>query len=299
MGSGRSRAARERLKRAREAAVRRPPIDPRSRWEQVEIAVLSNAVVAYLLITGRIDPLGLVLLVASEAILLSIVEAVESRFVPPEAREEQLRSSLVGRIAILLFILAVLLGFNLLLIVSVLKRGDAVRAFLEAPLATLHAEQIVAPLAVTFLGALLGAARDLVRYRERGGPFEATPGRNAIARWLVLILAVLPHAVPLIGMLWLGFRLLVWRSDRAARGLGKSVAAWQVIGWFGLWIATFFLVVRLYASGLAGWSVFFCVAKTVADLALAFAPGSAAEGEDVDSTPGPAPRDGAESSAVR
>ncbi|HXU30010.1 MAG TPA: hypothetical protein VN851_05480 [Thermoanaerobaculia bacterium] len=259
---------------------RRPPRDRRAQLEQLLAVFASNAFIGFLLVSGRIDPLGLVLLVAFEALLLSVVEAVESRFVPPEARADNLKQFLPARLALLLFIFAVILGCNLALISAVLKMGDAVLALLRDPSAALRESQILWPLGVTLLGGVVGAVRDLRRFRERGGgKLVSTPGWNAGARWLIVILSVIPHAVPLLGLLALGGRYLAKRSDRAARGLATPIAWWQIAMFFVVWSATFFAAARFYTSGLAGWSTAFCVAKFLSDAYFAGTLGTGKESD--------------------
>lgn len=242
----------------------------------------SNALIGYLLVSHRIDPLGLVLLVAFEALLLSVVETVESRFVPPEARPDHLRQNLAARFALLLVCFAALLGFSLALIAAVLGMGDEVIAILRQPLAALRGYQLIWPLGITFLGGVAGAARDLRRFREKGGQLASTPGWNAGARWLVLILCVLPHAVPLIGLIGFGNRYIVKRNERVERGLAPPVASWQIALFFVVWFATFFAVAKIYTSGIAGWTIAFCVAKFISD---AYFAGALGTGKTSDSQP--------------
>jgi hypothetical protein len=79
---------RQSLDEWKEILARYPLTSYRALAFNILTALSANALTAWLVITGRMTPFELVLLVALEAALLIGMALLQQRFVPPEAREK-------------------------------------------------------------------------------------------------------------------------------------------------------------------------------------------------------------------
>jgi hypothetical protein len=244
-------------------------------WEMVRqlLSVAgSNAVVLYLVATGRMRPFHLVALVALEAVLLTSIAWVQSRMVPRSALLDQ-PQPLRARLGTLAFGL-VWLGFVYAIILgAMLDAGGEVIAAFRNPLATLRQDALLWPLALTTTFALADAVRDWMHWRSAGGYFLSTPGFNSVARWLTLFLGGIPFFVPLAFGVF-SIATLVDRLSKRKRG-GAAAAAGSRFAPIlapALIAGVFAVIGWLLNAGVSGWAVGYCSAKLASESFLVFLP---------------------------
>jgi hypothetical protein len=143
---------------------------------------VSNLFIGYLVITGRIQPLSLIALVAIEALLLVAVQAMQMRFIPASAVPREFRGSIAAQFGGLLFALVVVVLANWLIISVATKAGGSVLSILWHPLDAVRHSQLGWPLAVTLALALLNARDDVRWHAAHGGDFVSTPGLRMCCR---------------------------------------------------------------------------------------------------------------------
>ncbi len=260
-----------------DALIRRYPLGSRGDLvRQLALTVLSNLVVARLLITGQMLPFHLVLLVALEALLLSSIAYAQHRFVPRTAIMESPEKQSVGqRIFTLGFGLFWLAGVYGMVLSFLAPSGDAVRTFLDDPLAGIVAARLHWPLAITAGSALFDAVRDHLHWREvqepHGGFFVSTPGFSAVARWLTLFLGGIPFLMPL-AILAFGLSVLIKRLEKKVSLATPDNAKWAVLVVPLLGFAIFGTMGTLLRAGLAGWVIGYTVAKIASEIFIVCLP---------------------------
>lgn len=254
-----------------DALIRRYPLGSRGDLvRQLALTVISNLIVARLLITGQMLPFHLVLLVALEALLLSAVAYAQHRFVPRTAIMESPEKQSVGqRIFTLGFGLVWLAGVYGMVLSFLAPSGT----FLDDPLAGIVAARLHWPLAITAGSALLDAVRDHLHWREvqepQGGFFVSTPGFSAVARWLTLFLGGIPFLMPL-AILAFGLSVLIKRLEKKVST--PDNAKWAVLVVPILGFAIFGTMGTLLRAGLAGWVIGYTVAKIASEIFIVCLP---------------------------
>jgi hypothetical protein len=233
----------------------------------------SNAVVLYLLVTGRMRPFHLVVLVAIEALLLSAIAWIQSRLVPRSALMESKPQPLRARLGTLAFG-AVWLGFVYAIILgAMLGAGGEVLEAIRHPLATLRQDALLWPLTLTATFAVTDAIRDWMHWRSMGGYFLSTPGFNSAARWLTLFLGGIPFFVPLAFGVWT-ISTLIERVNKRRAGTPAPAAASRLAPVIAPALAAGLLGVMgwLLEAGVSGWAVGYCSAKLASESFLVFLP---------------------------
>ncbi len=242
--------------------------------------LLANGLVAFLLATGRIDPLSLLLWVAIDGAILGAVEAVQEWLAPSALLPPPLRHGTLGRLGVAFLCASGIVFVDAFVLWAMIHDPGSFWLFLGRPFADHASASLAAPLAITLAVALLDARRDAQRL-ARGGAYESTPGRNAQARWLALLLGALPHAMPLLSLAAVGSGYFRRRAQRlGAAAVSAPVSRWALLALAALGIAVFLLVGWLLGSGLAGWSVAFCIGKFSSEALLLVVPRASA-GETV------------------
>lgn len=255
--------------------MRRYPVtSPLALASPVLTALVANAMTARLLMSGRMTPFELVVLVALEAVLLIGVGWLQGLGLPRGAIEKN-PMPMRERLLTFGFGLLWLGGVYAIVFVGMVPSGDEILRAARDPSAFLAHSTLKWPLLVTAAGALLDVLRDAAHFRRHGGTFISTPGFNGAARWLTLFLGGIPLFVPLVALLLAighaGKRLAaLWKRlydashERAFVVLVVMVPllAWLVpagIGRLGAWLEP-------GIRGVGGWAMCYASAKFTAEL---------------------------------
>lgn len=235
---------------------------------------VSNLFIGYLVITGRIQPLSLIALVAIEALLLVAVQAMQMRFIPASAVPREFRGPIAAPFGGLLFLLVVVVLANWLIISVATNASGPVLSILWHPLDAVRHSQLGWPLAVTLALALLNARDDARWHAAHGGDFVSTSGLGAQARILTVILGTIPHVLPFAALLWVGRKHFERERRRRDEGAAQR-PAWLtpavVCGLGASGVVALAATGRLISSGLAGWTIAFCMAKFLSEVFIASA----------------------------
>lgn len=246
---------------------RYPPGNRLSLVRQIAMMLASNAFTVYLLITHRMQPVHLVLLVAIEAVLLSLVSIGQSSFVPAEAKPKSDQTP-IQRIYTLAFGLFWLTVVYSLVFAGLFHMDLPFGTLIRNPLETLGRAGMYWPLGITLASAIADSWKDAVYFRERGGIFMSTPGLNAIARWLTLFLGGIPYLIPLAAVAWAisqGVKRLEKRMIRQSIPTDARLAL-LVVPLLGLGV--FGVMGSLISAGLSGWAIGYCSAKFASELLI-------------------------------
>lgn len=248
---------------------RYPLSSPLDLVRQFAVLALGNLVTARLVVRGELRPWELVFLVALEALVLSLIAAIQVRFVPASARLEK-PQPLAQRIPVLLFGL-VWLGFVYGIILGAYV-GDLkpLLAAARDPWTALRTSPVRWPFAIALLGAFADAIADWRHWRARGGPFLSTPGFNAGARWLTLFLGGIPFFVPIAGIGW-AIATMVQRLERRKSGAAGSMGL-QALLIPLLALGVFGTMGWLIHAGVLGWAIGYCSAKVASEALILFLP---------------------------
>jgi hypothetical protein len=246
---------------------RYPPGSRASLVQQIVLMLASNAFIVYQLVTHRMQPLHLVLLVAVEAVLLSVVAFVQSRAVPPEARTPsgQTAGQRIGALAFGLFWLAAVYSF---VFVGLLGAGGALWALVRQPWETIRQGGLLWPLAITLFAAFRDSIQDASYFREKGGIFLSTPGLNAIARWLTLFLGGIPFFIPLVAVGWVLSKVIERVNRRGIQGSVPTDVRLAILVIPLLFLGMFGVMGSLISAGLSGWAIGYCAAKFASELLI-------------------------------
>ncbi len=235
--------------------------------------LLGNGLALYFLVRGEMTPLELVVLVAVEALALSLIARIQWFLTPRAARPPEPEGQ-GNKLFTLLFGLGWLAVVYYLVFWMYLQSGDAVVAAGEDPLALIAQPRILWPLAITVIFALMDAVQDQIHFRTHGGQFVGTPGFSGMARWLTLFLGAIPFVIPLL-VLVMGLATAARLSLGAGRRMpGRARVFSVVLGLnLGLIAALSLTVGGLFKLGVAGWAIGFISAKIASEalmLALPF-----------------------------
>lgn len=266
--------ARRQSLREWETILRRYPLASPWGLAWQALTVLSgNVLVAWLVTTGRMSPLELVLLVAVEAVLLVLIAWVQSRFVPPEAIKRS-NESFGQKLFVFLFGLVWLGAVYGLVLGAFVQQGAEVKRLLDDPAAFLLASHIKWPLMITLAGAAVDALQDHAHFGRHGGIFLSTPGLQGVARWLTLFLGGIPFFMPIVAVAGGLFALIAKTGEwLRARGAGAGAQnAWMVLAMPVLSVAFFATFGWLVTSEVSGWAVGYATAKFAAELFIVCLP---------------------------
>ena len=256
-----------------EALTKRYPAGDRQALAvQIALMLASNAFTVYLLMTGKMKPAHLVLLVAIEAILLTLVAVLQSATVPPEARPKSEQTP-VQRIYTLAFGLFWLTVVYSLVFAGFFHMDLPFGKLIRNPRETLEQAGMLWPLGITLFAALVDAWKDAAHFREHGGTFLSTPGLNGIARWLTLFLGGIPFLIPLAAFAWVISQVAQRLSKRYTPPRPEAlliVLPILALGMFGL-------IGGLLSAGISGWAIGYCSAKFVSELLILCLPVIAAK----------------------
>lgn len=276
-----------------------------SRWAlgfQILTALSANALIAWLVMTRRMTPFELVVLVALEAALLISVAWLQGKTVPPEAIEKH-PMSMRERLGTLAFGLFWLGGVYSFVFFGFVPSSDEFLRAARDPLTFLASSNLKWPLAITAAGALVDALQDAAHFRRHGGTFLSTPGFHGAARWLTLFLGGIPFFVPLVGFVvvikLVGERVAAKVQKHFGNRNGRALpililmipfAAWGVlsgVGWIGEWLEPMI-------EGVGWWALCYATAKFVADLFVVSLPliASKAHAEETEALAKPATAQG-------
>lgn len=275
-----------------------------SRWAlglQIALTLTSNGVIAWLVVTGRMTPFELVVLVALEAALLIGIAWLQGRTVPPEARE---KNPMSGRERLVTFAFALfwLSGVHAFVFLGFVPSGPEILAAIRDPLAFLASSNLKWPLLITLLGAAIDALQDRAHFAKHGGTFLSTPGFHGAARWLTLFLGGIPFVVPffgfVIGLKLAGERIAAAVQRRFGRPEGRMLIVMIMMiplaGWLALtgiaWILS--SIDNALDSGVAWWALCYAAAKFVAELFIVCVPliASKAHAEEAEALANPKAR---------
>lgn len=237
-------------------------------------ALVSNAMIARFLMSGRMTPFELVVLVALEAVLLTAIAWLQGLGMPREAIQKNPMPAR-ERLATLGFGLFWLGGVYTLVFLAMAPSRDEILRAAHDPLAFLDRSNLKWPLLITLAGAALDSLQDAAHFRRHGGTFLSTPGFHGAARWLTLFLGGIPFFVPLVALVFgiaqVGkLAVAAWKKrfgtshDRVQTVaiLMIPVAGWLVlngIGWIDAWLEP-------QVRGVGWWAVCYASAKFVAEL---------------------------------
>ncbi|MGQ0799975.1 MAG: hypothetical protein ACT4NL_07695 [Pseudomarimonas sp.] len=256
---------------------------------QIGATLAGNGLIAWLVISGRMTPFELVLLVFIEALLLIGIAWLQRRLVPADAVESDAMSGM-ERLKTLGFLLFWLAGVYSFVLFGFVPSGAEMLGALRDPLGYLAGSSIKWPLLITLTLAAIDAAQDRRHFRRHGGMFYSTPGLQGAARGLTLILGGIPFVVPFFGFT-IGLKLGV---ERAHGWLTRGVAnpSWKAFISTVLALTVLGLVIgglvladhidRALASGVAWWALCYAAAKFVSELFIVCLPliASKAKAED-------------------
>ena len=290
------------------------PRKPLSEWEQmlaryplaspwglafqIGSTLAGNALVVWLVASGRMTPFELVVLVAIEALLLIGLAWLQSRAVPPEAVERN-PMPLRERLGTFAFLLVWLGGVYAFVFFGFVPSGAEMLAALRDPLGFLAGSSLKWPLLITLVTAAVDALQDHAHFRRHGGKFLSTPGFQGAARMLTLILGGIPFAVPFFGAV-IGLKLAVEKiharltqgpRNPQRKALVTSVLAVTVLALvWGAGAAVDRIDLALQ-RGVAWWALCYGAAKFVSELFIVCLPliATKAHAEDEAKAKAPAP----------
>ena len=269
-------ARRESLAQWKQLMTRYPLSSPLALASPVLAALCANAMTAGLLMSGRMTPFELVVLVALEAVLLIGIGWLQGLGLPREAIEKN-PMPVRERLLTFGFGLFWLGGVYTIVFVGMVPSVDEIVRAARDPLAFLARSNLKWPLLVTAAGALLDWMQDAAYFRRHGGAFLSTPGFHGVARWLTLFLGGIPLFVPLVAMMfgaaYVGKRLAAfWKKMYDASHERTFVVLVLVVpptvllvpgglARVGAWLEP-------WARGVGWWAVCYASAKFIAELFL-------------------------------
>jgi len=237
---------------------------------QLAVVLGSNGMTLYFLVTERMKPVDLVVLVALEALMLTALSWMQRMSVPASARmksEESAKSSPGAQLGAVVFGL-VWLGVVYSVSLSLVQKH------VKVSIETIFQSGLQWPLALCLFGAFIDSLRDWESLKERGGYFCSTLEIHALPRWLTLFLGAFPFLVPLAAVV----KLILWFQERPRSRRSDSQEPMLI---FLLMFGVLGVMLWVLTTGVSGWAVGFCSAKIVSELFVVFVPNiaSRARGE--------------------
>ena len=230
------------------------------------LVLAGNALVFWLLWSGKLRAAHLVVLVFLEAAVLMALGWAVHRAVPerdwaepPKPRKE--------RLSVAAFMTVWLGGAYGMTLLMVEGYGDLLA--LRSAQAWIDSG-ILWPLGWTVLAGLVHALGDLAHYRTHGGKFLSNLSHDLLARVLTLVLGAIPFAMPFFAAVGLGVKGVEFVAKQAKVRPERSVFAALAI--LAIAAASFALVSWLMSSGAAGWAIGYVFAKLISELMVACVP---------------------------
>jgi hypothetical protein len=246
---------------------------------QIGTTLSGNALVVWLVMSGRMTPFELVVLVAIEALLLIGIAALQKRWLPPGAVDPNPMQP-KDRLATFAFLLVWLAGVYAFVFFGFVPSGAEMLAALRDPLAFLAASSLKWPLLITLVTAALDTLLDHAHFRRHGGKFLSTPGFHGAARMLTLILGGIPFVVPFFGTviaMKLGIERIHARLTRGERHSNRAalITVLMVFAVFALVVGALLLIDRIeraLVDGVGWWALCYGAAKFVSELFIVSLP---------------------------
>lgn len=268
-------AAKQKSLREWEELMRRYPLaSPWGLLFQGATVLSGNILIAWLVATGRMSPLELVLLVAIEAVILVAIAMIHSRFVPKESLEKNPMGwrERLGTFAFGVFwlgcVYTMVLGFFV-------PSGDELHRLADDPVAFLLGSNLKWPLLITLAGGFVDALQDHVHQRKHGGQFISTPGLQGAARWLTLFLGGIPFFMPTVAVVAIfvavGKRIGEWLKRRGSANSSTEAVVMTVMAPL-MMVAFFATFAGLVSSGVSGWAIGYSTAKFIAEIFIVCLP---------------------------
>jgi hypothetical protein len=265
-----------------------------SRWGlafQIGTTLSGNALVVWLVMSGRMTPFELVLLVAIEALILIGIAWLQKHTVPPDAVDTH-PMALGDRVKTFAFLLFWLAGVYSFVFFGFVPSGAEMLGALRDPLGFLAASSLKWPLLITVATAAVDALQDHAHFRRHGGKFLSTPGFQGSARLLTLVLGGIPFVVPFFGSvigLKLGVERIHARLTRGERHGNRAALVTVLLAFavFAVICGALLLIDRIdaaLANGVAWWALCYGAAKFVSELFIVSMPliATKAHAEDVE-----------------
>ena len=231
------------------------------------LVLAGNAIVLWLLVSGRLRGAHLIALLIAETVLLIVVAWIQQRMVPRRDWLEQPKPwrETVPVIAFVLVWLGGAYGITLALIDGY---GDFLPLFHS--LRAWRAAGLHWPLLATLVLALTHAVDDWRYYRARGGPFLSSVAFDAMARYLTLILGGIPFVMPFFVLVIGGFKGVEYVARKARSAPQQSFMAGAAM--LAVMYGSFALIGLLISNDVAGWAIGFVFAKLIAEILIACIP---------------------------
>lgn len=232
------------------------------------LAVLAgNALVFWLLASGRLPGAGLILLVVIEFVLLLALANLaalpvprEHLYEPPKPWREQL--FMLG------FLVVWAGGAYSITLLMIQGWGDFLAYFSDA--SRWHTTGLSWAIGATTALALFTAAGDWLRYRTKGPPYMPALGLDVMSRLLTLMFGAIPFAVPFFVVTIGGFKGVEYVFKRLGQKPGHSIAAglaMLAVGYGG-----FAVIGWLISTGVSGWATGYVLAKCLSELMVVAIP---------------------------
>ena len=230
--------------------------------------VLGNGYVLWQIWQGDLSLSGLILLVLSEGILLSVLEAMQRARIPQSHRMRyEIENLSLPQKAISWIAFVFSIGGAYALWIWLLKETDVFITLVTTWQAWRDSGLDVA-LGITLAFAVAGMFADHRHYQRAGPPLVSTVSMEAMTRRITFGYGAIVIAIPLFGL----FALATLGIRRAFRDLGEQ---WNFIGgvtvlaaYFGI----FFLLAHTVDSGPRGWACVYLLGKIFVESLFALLP---------------------------
>ncbi|MBK9658163.1 MAG: hypothetical protein IPO66_23285 [Rhodanobacteraceae bacterium] len=224
--------------------------------------LLGNVYLMWLIWHGQLSLTGLVLLVLTEGVLLSILEVWQRSRVPAAHRMKyefenitlpQALGSLIG------FVVGV--GGAYFMWIYLMHEVDVLVAFCTT-LGAWRSSGLDLALGMTLLFAISGLFADQEHYRRSGPPLVSSVSLEAMSRRITFAYGAVVIAIPVFGL----FALATWLIVKA---VGKREGDhWNLVGGIAV-IAAFFAIFAVVApvasSGPHGWAGVYLLGKVIVE----------------------------------
>jgi|CXWL01.1.fsa_nt_gi hypothetical protein len=251
------------------AFVRRFPV-PSSIALGINLAciVFGNAYLLWLVWGGQLSLTGLILLVFTEGVLLSTLEALQRRSVPAAHRLQSEVVQTLPQQAIGWIGYAVGIGGAYFMWIFLTKETAVLDAYCTSFDAWRDSGLDIA-IGMTLLFATAGLFADQAHYRRSGPPLVSSVSLEALTRRITFTYGAFVFAIPLFGLT----ALAIWAIKRA---VGKRDGdGWNFLGGVAVitaFFSIFFAMAKTIDSGPHGWAAVYLSGKAVVEGLFAFLP---------------------------